>query len=389
MKKNQKGFTLIELIVVVGVMAILTGVAVPTYTSYIAKANQGVDTELLSDINYAVQVALRQGTAPDGTGGILVTADGTEIETSESDMETFLTQAMADAFGSNWASQTLKYDGWENSVSTDSASFASSSFNGDEEELIATISELVSTLSESGLISLLTGSGLTDYLTENGIDQNDSVAAANAAVLYLAENTAGESETIQTAIANAISTADAAVLAGSYTYGSESYLSAVLGGMLSELQSEIGLLPSCAAAYAYVEAFCRTQSNSSDRLSVLSTSVGSISSAASEREATTALLQAMGAAARDEISGAEYVFTKFCDYIKGETASADIQAYADALELVLDYQDVLDLSSETCFTDVTSLVSTLLNTNMESSEIGVFVVVSGDQQLLVTVPALD
>ena len=50
---KNKGFSLVELIVVIAIMAILVGVAVPVYTSYIDKADEAKDVELLDEINRA------------------------------------------------------------------------------------------------------------------------------------------------------------------------------------------------------------------------------------------------------------------------------------------------------------------------------------------------
>lgn len=61
---KNKGFSLVELIVVIAIMAILVGVAVPVYTSYIEKANAAKDEQLLGEINSAFNVVCA-GTALD------------------------------------------------------------------------------------------------------------------------------------------------------------------------------------------------------------------------------------------------------------------------------------------------------------------------------------
>ena len=53
---GNKGFSLVELIVVIAIMAILVGVAVPVYTSYVEKAEKAVDEQYLADVVYAAQL---------------------------------------------------------------------------------------------------------------------------------------------------------------------------------------------------------------------------------------------------------------------------------------------------------------------------------------------
>ena len=51
------GFTLVELIVVIAVLAILVGVAVPTYSGYVKKAETAADEALLAEVNMAFAAA--------------------------------------------------------------------------------------------------------------------------------------------------------------------------------------------------------------------------------------------------------------------------------------------------------------------------------------------
>lgn len=67
MKTNNKGFSLVELIVVIAIMAILAAVAIPTFASFITKANKASDTSYMNDIAYAINLALaKEGGVPDG-----------------------------------------------------------------------------------------------------------------------------------------------------------------------------------------------------------------------------------------------------------------------------------------------------------------------------------
>lgn len=56
LKKNKKGFTLIELIVVVAILAILAAIAVPNFISLSAKAQENVNISNAAAIAGAVNV---------------------------------------------------------------------------------------------------------------------------------------------------------------------------------------------------------------------------------------------------------------------------------------------------------------------------------------------
>ena len=54
---NHEGFTLVELIVVIAILGILAGIAIPVYSGYIKKANQAKDNVLLGAVNVAFAAA--------------------------------------------------------------------------------------------------------------------------------------------------------------------------------------------------------------------------------------------------------------------------------------------------------------------------------------------
>ena len=51
---NKKGFTIVELVIVVAVIAILAAVLIPTFSSIIRKANESKDTQLIKNLNTAI-----------------------------------------------------------------------------------------------------------------------------------------------------------------------------------------------------------------------------------------------------------------------------------------------------------------------------------------------
>ncbi len=56
--KNNKGFSLVELIIVIAIMAILVGVMAPQLIKYIEKTNVSSDTQLADTVKSAVTTAI-------------------------------------------------------------------------------------------------------------------------------------------------------------------------------------------------------------------------------------------------------------------------------------------------------------------------------------------
>ena len=53
-KSNKKGFTVVELVIVIAIIAILAAVLIPTFAGLIQKANESKDTQLVKNLNTAL-----------------------------------------------------------------------------------------------------------------------------------------------------------------------------------------------------------------------------------------------------------------------------------------------------------------------------------------------
>ncbi len=76
MKTNNKGFSLVELIVVIAIMAILAAVAIPTFAGFITKANVAADVSFVSDLTYAAELAHAASSGDVTNVEVIVDANG-------------------------------------------------------------------------------------------------------------------------------------------------------------------------------------------------------------------------------------------------------------------------------------------------------------------------
>jgi len=333
-RHHAEGFTLVELIVVIAILAILGGVAVPAYSGYVTRANKGADQTLIGEVQHAL--ALFYYSNPDAdlsTAWVKLNQEGTSAEAGPTGAA-----AMAAVFGENWQDAVgLKYADWSGESST--LSYKESSYYGHESELIGKVDGLTSALgnvieSNSGAGTGLIGGGFEEFLKTNHVDTSSGKAIGNAATLYVAKNMQGKEAEIKAAIT--------AGLNQNYNYASD-----VAGNIYKELQKTgIGSAASMAIVYAYAEGFAQS-SNQADKFTPDFSGVD----AASSETAAAKALEALGTAFNNLAADADAV-EKFNIY-KAEQSDKDVQGFIDMMGTVHKNQDIIsgNLNNPDCFTD--------------------------------------
>lgn len=99
-KKNNKGFSLVELIVVIAIMAVLVAVLAPQFTKYVDRSRMSNDATTVAGIVSAVQTGVADLTdykIDDATYMINIAAGGTTVHTVSGGTESSALASVASA----------------------------------------------------------------------------------------------------------------------------------------------------------------------------------------------------------------------------------------------------------------------------------------------------
>jgi len=124
MKKNNKGFSLVELIIVIAIMAVLVGVLAPQFIKYVESSRQSTDIQNIGEYKTAIETYVADN-APSGTIKITVTAGNPGTIACDKDLSSYGLPTAGGTLNmksSGWKTNTYEYsaDNFTWTVGTDS-----------------------------------------------------------------------------------------------------------------------------------------------------------------------------------------------------------------------------------------------------------------------------
>ena len=130
-KKDNKGFTLVELVIVVAILAILVGILAPQYTKYVEKSRKAADASNLENLVTAFKTAASDGNDQIPAGEYKFTINN-EAESGKTTTtlavpatlptgvtESGIKEIITSYVGANWEDTKLKSKKWTKNGKTE------------------------------------------------------------------------------------------------------------------------------------------------------------------------------------------------------------------------------------------------------------------------------
>ena len=112
--KNNKGFSLVELIIVIAIMAVLVGVLAPTYLQYVEKSKKSNDVSTVDSIINACEIgAIDPEVMTDTTATLTITVNTSGITYNPATTASAWSKSVSDAIGTD---VKLKSTNWTDPV---------------------------------------------------------------------------------------------------------------------------------------------------------------------------------------------------------------------------------------------------------------------------------
>ena len=114
-KKDNKGFTLVELVIVIAILAILVGLLAPQYTKYVEKSRKAADASNMDEMVKVIKVFAADPANELATGMYTITigdAGTTCPKATDTDSGNKELKKELDASIPNWEKTTVKSKKW-------------------------------------------------------------------------------------------------------------------------------------------------------------------------------------------------------------------------------------------------------------------------------------
>lgn len=155
-KNDNKGFSLVELIIVVAIMAILVGLLAPQYLKYVEKSRKSADASNLDEMVRAIQIyaADAEVTLPADTYTITINATSTSVKATNT-ANTRKAKVALNENAPDWAKTKLKSNKWDNGKSEKT-----------QKGNVTSVSAEITVAQDGGTTVKYTPASLADYINK-------------------------------------------------------------------------------------------------------------------------------------------------------------------------------------------------------------------------------